>query len=557
MPFKPGRALLASLAILACMLPAAIGTAEAALVPPPRASAPAARARQALHIAVAGFELAPGADERDTWMPVAIEEVLAWRLRRVPGLLTAPAVRVHQARRELQEEGAEPPPWPRVVEAMGPNYMLTGRCAGPPFEATLHLAILEVVPAASDLGSRPSASSAQTRVRGEIDLPGGKMFDLLDAATRWALEQFEIRDVPQPVQEMIFGPPCRSPSALEYYARAVSAARANDLRTAYDYAARSLAYDERFRLALALIVQLEIQSGPAGQNSVGRHLREWAALARIDSDSVDRSAAELGLGAVLHMEGAFDAAYQRYENALAMAYVDDSPYGQMMAANSLADLFLSRRLPPQPVLPEAQLRTLAEQDLRTAAAWQEIALDLAAALGDVVSEAPIANKLALTQEKLGEWEAAIAMHQHSLATAQRVGSRQSAATAWLCLAQAYQRAGKGKEALAAGQHSLEVASSGFQPMVRIVIGGSYRMLEQPEAALAEYEQAYRKLRETDDLSSQLVCVRGIADLRMKLGRRSEAIGALKEAIEVAHALAATEEEASLRKQLADWNQIRP
>jgi tetratricopeptide (TPR) repeat protein len=519
------------------------------------ADAPAsAPTRRLPHLAAAGFELAAGADQRDKWMPIAIEETLAWRLRRVPGLLTVPAVRVHQARRELQEEGADPPPWPRVVAALGADYMLTGRCTGPPFEAALHVTLLVSSPPPSNLASRPSTAEAEVRVLQEVDLPPGKLFDVLDAATQWALRQFAIHELPQPVQRMIYGPPCHSPSALEYYARAITAARADDLRTAYDYAMRSLTYDELFRAALALTVQLEIQSGPAGQNLAGRHLRQWAELARIDSDAIDRSAAELGLGTVLHIKGSFDAAYQRYETALAMAYADDSPYGQMMAANSLADLFLTRRLPPKPSLPATQLRSLAEQDLRSAAAWQEIALDLAAGLGDVVSEAPYANKLALTYERLGEWEAAIAMHNRSLAAAQQVGSRSNEATAWICLAQAYQRAGEGGQALAAGKHALETASPSFQPIVQVVIGGAYRTLKQPDAALTEYEGAYRKLREAEDLGSQLVCLRAIAELRMELGRRQDAVSAFKEAIEVAHALSATEQEASLRKQLAECEQ---
>jgi|GEM_PF-1450498 len=538
--------------LLAC----ASGVVASAAVAP--RSLPAESPRDATkprpQLAVAGFELAAGADERDAWLPQAFEEMLAWRLRRVSGLLTVPVVRVHQTRRELQEEGEPPPSWPRVVAAMGPKYMLTGRCSGPPYEATLHLAILEFSSAAGEASSKPSAD---TRVWQEVDLPPGKLFDVLDAATRWALDQFEIREVPQSVQDMIFGPPCRTPSALEYYARAVIAARAGDLRTAHDYAARSLGYDERFRPTLALMVQLEVQSGKAGRSSAMRLLRQWAELARICADPVDRAAAELGFGAVLHMDGTFDAAYQRYENALAMAYADDSPYGQMLAANSLADLFSSRRLPQQPVLTDAQLRTLAQQDLRAAVAWLEIALDLASGLGDLATEAPCANKLALTYERLGEWEAAIAMHQRSLAAAQRIGARQSEAAAWLCLAQGYQRASKPAEALAAAQRALPLANPALQPMVRIVIGAAYRILKQPEAALAEYEQAYRELRETDDLGSQLACVTGVADLRMQLGRRAEAISALQEAIEIAHALSATQEEASLREQLANWNQNVP
>jgi tetratricopeptide (TPR) repeat protein len=549
--------LLTSLAILLARPAEAMAPAPVSATVEDRApaSAPSPSAQQFLHVAVAGFELAPGADDRDKWLPTGIEEVLAWRLRRVPGLLTVPAPRTHQARRELLEEGGELPPWPRVIAAMGPDYMLTGRCAGPPFEATLHLAVLEFVPGPQQGDSPAPRSSYEARVRCEVDLPAGKLFDVLDAGTRWALEQFEVRDVPEPLREMIFGPPCRSPSALEYYAKALAAARADDPRSAYEYVLRSLGYDEQFRPALALMIQLEVQSGVAVREA-GRHLRIWAELARIYSDPVDLAAAELGLGAVLHMQGVFDAAYERYENALAMANADNSPYGQIMAANSLSDLYLSRRLLPQPALPDAQLRSLAEQDLRHAAAWQEVALELVAALQDAVAEAPSANKLALTYEKLGDWKAAIAMHQRSLVAAQRAGSRRNEAAAWLCLAQSYQRVDDAEQALAAGTRSLELASSGFQPVVRITLAGIHQQLSQPAAALDDFEQAYRKLRQSDDLNSQLLCIKSIADLRMSLGRREEAISALKEALEIAHALSSPEE-TSLREQLTGWMQASP
>ena len=133
--------------------------------------------------------------------------MLAWRLRRVSGLLTVPVnARAPDAasfrKKERRRLGRES--W----RQWGRNTCSRGRCSGPPYEATLHLAVLEFSSAAGRASSKPSADTRMA----EVDLPPGKLFDVLDAATRWTLDQFEIREVPQSVQDMIFGPPCRTPA---------------------------------------------------------------------------------------------------------------------------------------------------------------------------------------------------------------------------------------------------------------------------------------------------------------------------------------------------------
>jgi tetratricopeptide (TPR) repeat protein len=538
-------------------LPAATGQPPAPATParpasPAVASQPAASQPQVARplLGVAGFQTDESVDPRDTWLATALEETLAARWHHVPALIVIPTVRAHQARRELQDEDDQLPEWPRVLGALGAKLVLTGRVQGAPDAVVLQLTL-------KTLGADP-------QTRGETTLPTGRLFEVLDAATRWTLEQLGVAGLPREAQRLVFAPPARSPSALEYYARAVVAARADRLNDARYYATQACDYDRQYRPALAMLAQLELPhgnvtsaaAGMAAFNSASARLRMLSDLARVHADPLDWAAAELGQGMLLQLSGAFDAAYTRFETALATAYEHDSVYGQIAAINSLCDLYLTRGVPADVELSDGQKRRFREQNLRRAAEWQELGLDMLAQLGDLVAEVPAANKLALTYEGVGERERALALHQRTRAAAQRSGSRRNQATAWLYIGQWYQREQRYPEALDATNRSLELASEPMKPVARLALAGVYQSLNEPAAALEQLERAYERIRPGDDLVSQLICARQIADLRMQLGRRDAALAALQEAVDVAHALEHPEE-AALREKLKEWKSQKP
>ncbi len=487
------------------------------------------------HLAVAGFVADESVPPREQWLPVAVEEMLAWRLRRIPGLLVVPTLHVVQARRELTEDPAAPPPWGRAVAAVGADWMITGTCSGHTDGLACRLSVL---------------NATDGTVRAETTLAAERLFTTLDRATDWLAAQFPAAPLAPEMRELVYMLP-RSPSALEYYARALQAARAEQFKDAYYYTTQGLTYDEQFRPGLGMLIQLEIQVGAAGRAAAGKHLRALAELARLHNDLTDQAAAELGLGTLLHASGAFEVAYERYETALGLAYSEGAPYGELAALSSLGDLYLSRRVPAHLNLPEAQVQRLAQQDLDWAAAWQEIALGILERLGDSVAQAPAASKLALTYEHMGDTEAALRAYQRSLAAAERIGSARHQAAAWLYIGQSHQRAGRLPEALDATARSLELAPREALPAVRLALAGMYQAAGQSAVALEQLDSAYAQLRQGDDLAQQLTCIKEIAALRRQLGQHDAARVALQEALDIAHALKSGEEQA-LQEQLAEW-----
>ncbi|MGD8454161.1 MAG: tetratricopeptide repeat protein [Phycisphaerae bacterium] len=488
------------------------------------------------HVALAGFTMANDADERDKWVAGAVEETLTRCLTRVPGLIVVPGVRLYQGRQELTEGGVAPD-WPRVATALGADVLITGHCSGSPSAVTLRLEL------------RPLGDSGRTP--GETTLPPGRVLEIFAPATRWVLGQLGVEAGTPEQQRLIFDPPARTPSALEYYMRAVTAGRAHDFRAASEYAAESADYDPRYRPALALLAQLDIQAGPAGMRQAGARLHGLRDVAEAAHDSYDMTIAELGLGVLLSLAGSFDAAYTRMESAIAMSYERDEPYGQIAAMNTLCDLYLTRMPPTGAELSEDARKRFQDHNLRHAAQWQEASLTLSHALGDSIAETTSANKLALIHEQLGNENRALALHEQALRAAERSGSRFNQATVWLYLTQSHQRRERWDEALNAAQHCLEVASDPMKPMVRIALGAVHQGRGAPEEAFKEYVAAYEALRTGDDLMSQFKCLRQIANLHMELGRRDLAIAALQEAIDVAHALQLAEEQA-LQDQLLEW-----
>lgn len=508
---------------------AALATAQTR----PVATGPDPRPR----LAVVGFESVSGADERDAWIPVAVEEVLARRLRYVPGLIVAPSVRLYPARQELADPTAPPPSWERVARGLGLHYQVSGTCAGHDAAVTLHLTL-----------RRLDQDGAAAR---ETEIPTQRLFDALDAATRWILAQFDLAALEPALAERVLAPPARSATVLEYHARALQATRADNPRDALRYATQAVHHDAAFRPALALLAQAELQLGPSGRGAAARRLRALSELATRENDWHDRIRAEISLALFSQADGAFDAAYTRAANALTWAFEQRDLYGQLAALTAIADAFLLRPAPTGAGLPAAALERFARQNLREAAEWQAALVEQLEQYGDLIAAMPALNKLGLIYERLDQPEDASRMHRRTLELAERLGSRRHQATAWLYLGQWYRRLQRWPDALDATTRCLALADDSAQPAVRIALGGIYQAMELHEEALAQFERAYEQVRRDEDLMTQFTCLREIATARMKLGRRDKALLALQEAIDLAHVLELRDEKL-LREELERW-----
>jgi tetratricopeptide (TPR) repeat protein len=517
-----------ALAALTCS--AAQGPASAPTSAPVRADA---RPR----LAVVAFEPEPGGDGRDAWIAVAFQELLARRLQRVPGLVVLPTIRLYQARDELTDPGTPAPEWPDIVRALGATCMLSGRCRGPDNSAALDLTFRQV---------RDSAAPPL-----QTNIPAGRLFETLDRATRSTLDMLGLADLPPQVATQVFATPSRTTTAVEYYALAVAATRANNARAALRHASLALDADSRFRPALALLAQLEVQLGPSGRGSAARRLRALGDLARFENDPFDRARAELGQALLAQIDGADEAAYTRAETALTIAFEHDDLYGQLAAITTLCDCFLLRSPPVAPDLSPQAGAAYMRECLKQAAEWQALLVETLDALGDVTGGLPAVNKLALIYERLGDTEQAFRMHERTLALATTLNSHRQQATAWLFLGQWYRNQQHWSEALDAVTRCLALADEASKPTVRLILGGIYRGMALHEEALAQFELAYEQVRKADELADQLSCLREIAATRMQLGRREKAIAALQEAIDIAHVLELREEK-DLRAELEIW-----
>lgn len=494
-------------------------------------------------LAVVGFHADAKLDARDAWLPTAVEETLAWRLRRVPALTVLPTIRTQQARRELAESDNDPPTeWSRVVRLLGAKHWLKGVCAGTPDALTLDLELVSV--------EAPEVKPARMR------LGPGRLFDVIDEATRWTLSRLDVARISKATEDLISAPPAASPSALEYYAKAISAARAGKLRDGVYYLGQALDYDRTFCPALLLLAKIELRGAAGTRVRAAVHLRGVKQLAADRGDVVSEAEFELNQGLLMMMTRSFEPARQRFESALAIAFERDDPYGQLAAMNSLCEFWCNCEPPAQAELPADALQRFRLQNLRRAAEWQVLVLEMVHQLGDVVAEAPAANKLAIIHEQLGEWELALQAHQQTITAAQKTGSRRTEATGWMFLGQWYRRQERWQEALEATSRCLALVVEQARPAVRVALADIYRSMSLPQDALGQYELAYEALADGDDLMSQFRCLRGIAELKRELGERTTAIKRLQEALDIAHALELADEE-TLQKQLEQWQRERP
>ncbi|TWT40386.1 Tetratricopeptide repeat protein [Phycisphaerae bacterium RAS1] len=489
-------------------------------------------APQRTRVMVAGFAF-EGGDARDGWIATAIEETLCWRLRKSPALQVAPRSWAEQSRRELQRGPGAEVRWEDVQRGLGAELWLSARVSGTADAVALQLSLQAVDGTAS--GHKAS----------------GGLLDVIDSATRWTLERLSAAPAEKPLSDLIFAPPARTPSALEYYARAVLAARAEKLDEAARDCRAALEYDNRFRPAIEMLAKLEMLGGPGPRRRAEARLASMLELARAAGDLLDRSSAEAALGLSQQLGGSYDGAMTRYESALALACESGDGFGQVNAMNSICDLLLVRRPPRVDNWSDEDLRAFRHAHVRRAIAWHELVLDGLRGLGDLTGEAPAAGKLAMLWRELGDADAEMAAFDRMLDVATRCGSQRSQAAAWMARGEHFQRLKQWEKAVEAMQKSLELSLDDARPAVQAALGRLYEAMGRPDDALSQYKLAYERLKDTDQFEGQLFCLRRTAELCMAAGRRDEALRALQEAVDLAHVLKLPDEK-EMSQKLASW-----
>ncbi|MBI5864027.1 MAG: tetratricopeptide repeat protein [Planctomycetes bacterium] len=506
------------------------------------AQTPAAAPETPRVVVVVGFATDSSVDSRDAWLAAAFEETLAWRLRRIPELTIMPTLRAHQARRELADSPGDKPTWERVIRLLGGRVQISGALRGNP--DALH-AKLELIDLSQTKGKVPVK-----------ELGPGKFFDVLNEATTWVINELHVAQLDGATQALVFAPPAESPSAVEYYAKAILAARADNSRDALYYLEQSVNYDGVYRPAQLLLTQLEMRLKPSTRATAAVRLRRLAEHVKRLGDKVDEAEIVQAEGVLDMTTRSVEPARLRFTAALELARAQRDPYGELLALNRLSDLYLSASTLADAKQSEAEKSRIEREALEQAAEWQRKALDLLRRLGDVVGEAPSAAKLALLEEKLGQYERALATHQRTLAASQAMGSRRAQATAHLFIGQCLRQLQRPEEAITSLKSCIELADAEGKPLARIALAELYQdpAVNKPAEAEEQFTLACKEL-EDGDLNNLLKALRGLADLQMKQQQKAKAVATLTQALDVANALR-TREAAAIRTQLEAWKSGR-
>jgi tetratricopeptide (TPR) repeat protein len=347
----------------------------------------------------------------------------------------------------------------------------------------------------------------------------------------------------------VFESPSRSSSAIEYYARALGAAREDKMSGAVRLANESTASDSRFRQAQLLLAQIELRIGAF--RSAGPRLHALAVQAKQDGDPIERSEIELRLSLLSQIQGAFEAAMIRAQTALSLSLEHGDLYGQIAALDLICDLHMTREPPPGEKLDEKALEKHKDANVVKAVESQQLLVDMLDFLGDRISSIAATNKLALLYERQDKLDAALRLHRRTLSLAQELESAHHEATAWLFIGQCHRKQKSWSEAIDAINRCLGLVEKVARPGVQLVLGGVYLDMGKPENAIKHFDAACELLQGTDDLLNQISCLREGARARMRLGRRDEAIARLQQAIDLAHALELPEE-AALVAEIEKW-----
>lgn len=489
-------------------------------------------------IAIVGFESVAPTDERDTWLPLAVEEVITARLRRVPGTAAIPTIRCYQARRELQEaDSPATAEWPRVARLLGAKYRLHGRISGQPTAMKLEVSLDDLV-----------KGSSETVSLGPVGL-----FDALNELTTWTLARLGHNRLDGAMEKLVLAAPCSTPSALEYFAKAVRATREDNARDALYYGEQAVQYDPMFRGAQLHLVQLEMRLKPQSRATAGVRLKRLADFVRDIDDRVDQAEIEHAQGVLLMMAGSTNSARIRFESALEIARRQRDPYAQIGAMGSLADSWATAAAVAfdDEGRPEAERKTAAKAALAKAIEWQLQALELLKSLGDVVAEAPTSIRTAVLYDQLEDKPRALEMYRRTLAATEAAQSKRAQATAWMFIGQSLRGQDRAGEAIEATRKALDFADRVGLPRVHLALADLYldKSVNKPDEAAKSLDLALKGARESKDLVDELRALRALADLRIDQGKKAEAIKFLGEALDIAHALGATRDKDAIQKKL--------
>lgn len=489
-------------------------------------------------VAVAGIAMGEGSDARDGWMATAVEEVLSWRLRRSGELIVIPTARIHQTLRDVSAGGGKGMELSELTRLLGATQRVSGTCR----------------PAASSIALELRVTGAGGEEIARSSVEGRSIFEVIDAGTKWLVSHYRLESLPDGARKLMEAPPSASPSALEYYAKAVMAARAENLKDVSYYVTEALTYDRHFREAVLMHARLAMHGGPASYLEATAKFRLLNEIARHFNDALDRSNAELGHGTLAMYSKRDETAMSRFESALSIAAEANDPYAQLAAIGHLCDT-LTAIQPPRDASEAARAAAI-RSNLSLAAEWQGQVLMMLEELGDVLAEGPAASKLALILERLERWDEALAMHRRSLAASERTGLIAGQASAWMLMAQHYSKRRMWTEALDAATRCMGLTPATGQAPIRVMLAGIYQSMKMPTEALAQYDVVLSEVRKGENLADQLACVREVAALQMELGKRKEAIASMQEAVDLAHALRSPEREA-LAAKLAEWKKAGP
>ncbi len=495
-------------------------------------------------VAVIGWSPGDGVDERDTWISEAVEELLTWRLRRIPEVVAIPPIRSAQAQRDLKQADGTLPDWTEALPHLGAKVLIRGRFTGTPDAIRLEADFVSL--------RKPEEHSV-------LKVGPAPLFEALDNLTRAALERMKIASIDRAAETLAFAPPSSSLSAVEYFARASRAARRDEVENALRYLRDSVGYDSTYRPAQLLLGQLELRL-PQGAAAVGAaRLRQLQIFARDANDRIDLSEIDLGLSLIHAATGQPEIAEQRLERAYELARGSGDPYACMSVLSVRVDFHLARaRARKTGASATASAPTVDPEQLKQAARWQEELVGLLNHVGDRVAGAPACNKLGLIYEEQGDMTRAYEAHRQTLAAAEQAGSVDAQATAWLFLGQWHRRQKQMTEALDALQKCRALIPGPGSAAVDLALADVYAdpAIDQPREALKYLESAYRRLKESADLAAQLNCARHLAELQWKLAARAEARTSLQEAIDLAHVLESPLK-AELQSQLDNWNREKP
>lgn len=486
-------------------------------------------------ICVAGFTADAAMDERDAWLPVAVEETLAWRLRRVPGVTVVPTIRAFQAHLGADSSADPDQTWQRIASRIGGEWLLTGIAHGTPPELRLSLVLRRVD------GDDPGA----TTEIGPLSLE-----ESLDKATRWVLAQWSIQQLDRAVEARIIRPLSRSRTALQYYAKAVSEGRAGDARGALYHLTQAVEYDRDCAPAQLMLAQAEV-----GLSQVARvdaslpRLRRVAAEAAQRGDDVSRADAENAIGVVLMSKQAYRAAQTQFENALARFEAAGDVYGRLAAMSNLADYHLSLPVGLLLEIPPPEQRAYEHEQLGLAIAWQRLITRDLKALGDRDALIPAMTKLALLYERLGASDRSRQIHEASLRLAEKLGDAQAQANVHQFLARWRRRNDDLAAARVHAARCAELANDQSRPGALLALGAIEVEAGDKSSAIQHYRAACRLLEDTNELNEQMRCLETIAQLHLDLGQRDAAIKAYGEARDFAYALQLDEERERLSRRI--------